>query len=167
MGEEQRRPRAVPVLRRRHIGRLDDAGRSMGHPNVTMSATVLPLVLASSRRRSDTKVDPKDKKSSSWRGSTRADTERLCPRQEPRQRCHHRRGRAMSVTTVHQPTKTTPAMFVALAVAILAIALAIALPLLLRSTKTVIEKVSTPTTSSSTSTPSSYDPQTLREAHGG
>src|SRR3954454_19531404 len=65
MGDEQCRHSAVPVpvLRRRHVGWLDDAGRSMGHPIVSMSATVLPLVLASSRRRSDTKVDRKSKKS--------------------------------------------------------------------------------------------------------
>ena len=72
----------------------------------------------------------------------------------------------MSVTTAPQ-SYSPRTVFVALAVAILAIAIAVALPFLLRSTKTVVVREGTPTTSSGTSAPSSYDAPTLRSAHGG
>lgn len=73
----------------------------------------------------------------------------------------------MTVTTATQ-TVQNRAMAIALALAALAVALSITLPLALHSTKTVILQVSNgtpPTTGPSQTT--SYDPPTLRAAHGG
>ena len=72
----------------------------------------------------------------------------------------------MSITTAPQPTFGSRGVFVAMTIALAALAVAIILPLVLHSTKTVVQRVSSPSTSGS-SAPSSYNPDTLRMAHGG